>query len=199
VTVRAVLRRVVATCRGRSLDVALDEEVHQHLDMLAAEHRRRGLTPEDARLAARRDFGGIEQIKEMYRDARGVSALEHIRRDLAYAGRGLRKSPGFAIAVVVTLALGIGANTAVFTLIDAIRWRNFASEGSRVSVTGQPQSLGSRRDRFHVSAGARAARGGRRCQAGGVFVFSLSITADGFGRRRARASNVDPMMVLRAE
>ena len=123
-TLRSALRRVRASFGRRSLEASLDDEMRSHLEMLAAEHRRRGLTPEEARLAARRDFGGIEQIKEAYRDARGVSGMEHIWRDLSYAGRGLRKSPGFAAAVIVTLALGIGANTAVFTLIDAISWRN---------------------------------------------------------------------------
>jgi predicted permease len=132
-TLRSALKRLRASFRRRSLEASLDEEVRSHLEMLAAEHQRRGLTPEEARLAARRDFGGIEQIKEAYRDARGASAMEHICRDLAYAGRGLRKSPGFAAAVIVTLALGIGANTAVFTLIDAISWRSLPVQ--------DPQSL----------------------------------------------------------
>jgi predicted permease len=122
-TIRTAMRRVVSVFRRRPLDAALDEELRGHLDMLAAEHQRRGLTPDQARLAARRDFGGVEQIKETYRDARGVAALEHVWRDVVYAGRALGKSPGFTLAVVVTLALGIGANTAVFTLIDAINWR----------------------------------------------------------------------------
>jgi predicted permease len=124
VTLRAILKRLRASFGQRSLDEVFDNEVRHHLDRLAAEHERRGLTPAEARLAARRDFGGAEQIKEVYRDARGVSVLEHIWRDIAYAGRALRKSPGFTLAVVLTLALGIGANTAVFTLIDTISWRN---------------------------------------------------------------------------
>ena len=123
-TLRSALKRVRASFKRRSLDASLDEEVREHLDMLAAEYQRRGLTPEEARMAARRDFGGVEQIKETYRDGRGVNAMEHVWRDIAYAGRALRKSPGFTVAVVLTLALGIGANTAVFTLIDAISWRN---------------------------------------------------------------------------
>jgi len=124
VSLRSILRRVRASFGHRSLDAALDEEIREHLEQLAADHRRRGLTPERARLAARRDFGGVEQIKDAYREARGVSRLEHVWRDAAYAVRALRKSPGFTVAVVLTLALGIGANTAVFTLIDTISWRN---------------------------------------------------------------------------
>ena len=123
-SLRSTLKRVRASFTHRSLEAALDEEVRRHLEMLADEHRRRGLPPEEARLAARRDFGGVEQIKDVYRDARGVGVLEHIWRDTFYAGRTLRKSPGFTVAVVLTLALGTGANTAIFTLIDAISWRN---------------------------------------------------------------------------
>jgi predicted permease len=123
-TFRSALKRVQASFTRRSLDASLDEEVREHLEMLAAEHQHRGLKPEEARLAARRDFGGVEQIKDAYRETRGVSTMEHICRDIAYAGRALRKSPGFTVAVVLTLALGIGANTAVFTLIDAISWRH---------------------------------------------------------------------------
>jgi hypothetical protein len=101
----------------------LDEEVRAHLELLTADYVRRGLTPEQARNAARRDFGGVEQVKEAYRDVRSSRLFEHLRRDLGYAGRALRRSPGFTVAVVLTLALGIGANTAVFTLIDALSWR----------------------------------------------------------------------------
>jgi predicted permease len=124
VTLRAILERLRAAFRQRALDEAFDDEIRHHLDLLAANHERLGLLPEQARLAARRDFGGLEQIKDACRDARSVSVLEHIRRDTVYAGRALRKSPGFTLAVVLTLALGIGANTAVFTLIDTISWRN---------------------------------------------------------------------------
>jgi predicted permease len=128
VSLRAALTRIRALFQSRAIDAAFDEEVRHHLELLEAEHRRRGLPPEDARLAARRDFGGVERIKDATRDLRGVSVLEHVWRDTAYAARALRKSPGFTVAVVLTLALGIGANTAVFTLIDAISWRNLPVE-----------------------------------------------------------------------
>ncbi len=127
-SLRAVLARIRALFQSRAIDAAFDEEVRHHLELLEAEHRRRGLPPEDARLAARRDFGGVEQRQGRHRDLRGVSVLEHVWRDTAYAARALRKSPGFTVAVVLTLALGIGANTAVFTLIDAISWRNLPVE-----------------------------------------------------------------------
>jgi predicted permease len=101
----------------------LDEEVRAHLDLLAADYQRRGMSPDDARDAARRAFGGVEQMKEEYRDARRGAFFEDAGRDAAYAVRALRKSPLFTATVVLTLGLGIGANTAVFTLIDALAWR----------------------------------------------------------------------------
>jgi predicted permease len=121
---RILLSRIRAFFRRDRLERDLEDEVRAHLDLLAGDHARHGLSVEESRLAALRDFGGIEPIKEAYRDTRGSRAIEHLWRDLVYACRALRKSPGFTFAVVLTLALGIGANTAVFTLIDAISWRS---------------------------------------------------------------------------
>lgn len=108
----------------RRVERDLRDEIGAHLDLLASDYERRGFTPEEARLAARRDFGGVEQIKETHRDVRGLRGFEHLWRDVLFVCRALPKSPGFTAAVVLTLALGIGANTAVFTLIDALNWQN---------------------------------------------------------------------------
>jgi predicted permease len=121
---RTFVRRILALARRSPLDRDLDDEVQAHLDLLARDYEREGMTSEQARLAARRTFGGVEQMKEDYRAVRSVPAIEHLWRDVRYAGRALRKSPTFTVAVVLTLALGIGANTAVFTLIDTISWRS---------------------------------------------------------------------------
>jgi predicted permease len=108
---------------GRHTDRALDDDVAAHLEMLAADYEQRGMSPDEARYAARRAFGGVEQMKEDYRAVRRGAFFDDTWRDAAYAVRALRKAPLFTATVVLTLALGIGANTAVFTLVDALAWR----------------------------------------------------------------------------
>jgi putative ABC transport system permease protein len=114
---RLAIGRIWAMLRRGKLEVELDEELRTHLEMAAEEHRRRGMSEGEARQAAMREFGGVTQVREMVREREGVLWVEHLRRDVVYAMRQMRKSPGFAMVVVLTLALGISATTAMFTLV----------------------------------------------------------------------------------
>ena len=120
---RIFWRRLIGMLRGNRLERELDEEIGVHLAMQEEEFRARGMKPADARAAALREFGGVVQAKEEYRDRRGVAWLETAARDLRYGLRGLRRSPGFTLAAVLSLALGIGANTAIFSLFHTLMLR----------------------------------------------------------------------------
>ena len=115
--VHALAWRIRVRLTRRDREAELDEEIHAHLALLAEEHRRRGLSEAEAQRAARRDFGGPEQVREACRDLRRAPILDTIAADLRYAWRALRRQPGFTAAAVATFALGIGASTAIYTVI----------------------------------------------------------------------------------
>src|SRR5580698_8480731 len=120
---RTLWKRLASLFSRRRQDRELSEEVEVHLEMRAAELRLQGLDPDAARAGARREFGGIEQMKEDYRDRRGLPWIEMLAKDAAYGLRGLRRNPAFTLAAVLSLALGIGANTAIFSFIDTLMLR----------------------------------------------------------------------------
>jgi predicted permease len=112
------LRKIIALFRKEKLDAEMSEEMRHHLEAQMRRNLAAGMSLQDAHYAAQRSFGGVEQIKERARDQRGVRWLEQLAQDLRFAGRTLRKTPGFTAVVVLSLALGIGANALFFGLLD---------------------------------------------------------------------------------
>ncbi|HEV2383191.1 MAG TPA: ABC transporter permease [Terriglobia bacterium] len=140
--------------RQGKVEQELSEEVRFHLDRLIEQSVARGMTPEDARYAALRELGGIDQIKEECRDMRRVNYIENFLQDVRYGVRQLRRSPAFTVVAVLTLALGIGATTAIFSVVDAVLLHSppYAKSAELVEITEKgPQTAAGEVD--EVSAG----------------------------------------------
>ena len=120
---RQILFRLQPLFRKKRIEAEMSEEMRVHLEMATEANLAAGMSPAEARAAARREFGGLEQVKESYRDQRGLPWLEDTLRDLNYAVRQLAKARGFTAVVILTLALGIGANTAIFSVFYGVLLR----------------------------------------------------------------------------
>jgi putative ABC transport system permease protein len=116
-----LLRRLRTLFRRRDLEAEMAEEMRFHLEQRAADYAADGLAPSEAHLAAQRRFGNTAAIQEHARDTFGWGALERFGKDVAFAARQLRRSPGFSLLAIVTLGLGIGANTSMFSVMNGIQ------------------------------------------------------------------------------
>src|SRR5258705_12305496 len=134
VKARSFLRNIFLPHRE---DVDLDQEVRSHLEMLTDENIRSGMPPHEAQRAARIELGGVEQVKEQVRDSRTGAFLDSVIHDLRFALRQMRRSPGFAVTAVLTLALGIAANVIVFGVLQAMVLRSLdVPHADRVMTLG---------------------------------------------------------------
>ena len=141
----------------------MEREMAFHVDSLARDYARDGLSDADAQRAARRQFGNLTRLKERGHDERTMRFAEDVARDVRHAARGLRRSPGFSLAVILTLALGIGGNTAVFSVVDQLLLRPLPyPDGDQLVMVEELSSVLSRPPTSRPPTGstgsARAAR-----------------------------------------
>jgi len=135
---RILLSRCATLLRRQTLDEDLDEELRTHIDFAIEEHLKQGMSEEEARTIALREFGGVTQIKETYRVQRSFPFIESSLQDVRYAIRQLWANPTFAVALILTLALSIGANSAIFSMIDSVLLKIASLSAARENRTSLP-------------------------------------------------------------
>ena len=140
---RAGAARLRGLFEHKRLERELDDEVRFHLERQIEDNLKAGMNPAEARYAALRSFGAIEPMKERHRERRAFALVETIAQDIRYAARTFRKQPGFAAAAILTLALGIGATTAIFSVVYGVLMKRLPfHESERLAVCCTPRRTG---------------------------------------------------------
>jgi predicted permease len=192
---RTFLSRLRALVHSRRMDRDLDDEIASHLAEATDEYLRQGLSPEDARDAAQRGFGGVTQTKEVYREVRSFMWVDDLTRDLRHAFRTLRRAPAFTAAALLTLALGIGANAAIFSIVNAVLLRplDYPRPDQLMYVTTQYPLIGEGPFQLSAPEYLELREVNRSFAAIGAFSVGageVNLTTDD-GARRVRNVNVD--------
>src|SRR5262245_37164962 len=131
-----MLRRLRSIARRQELEDRLDDEIRFHVEQQIEKNRRAGMTPDEARRTALIRFGGVEQVRERTRDEFRAGPIEHLARDVRYGLRSLRRHPAFSATAVLSLAIGIGANAAIFSVVNTVLFRDsaLAQPGTLVNI-----------------------------------------------------------------
>src|SRR6266567_2873919 len=173
--VRRGLNRLLAFFRGRSMDAELEAEMAAHLALAIDENLERGMSPVEARRQALMRFGGVDQAKNRHREARSIMDVEILLQDVKYTFRTLFRDPGFTIVAVLILGLGIGANVAVFSVVNTIMLRPlpFPSAHELVWIAPPPTRCGLSCATYSTDAYDEFRMGSRSYQdVTGYFAFS---------------------------
>jgi len=195
--IRTLMSRWAALFRRQELDEDLDEELRSHIDFALEENRKRGMPAQQARTAALKEFGGMTQTREDYRQRRGLPFLEVFARDVRYALRQLRHSPGFTLTAIITLALGIRmALGATRSGVVSLVLRSALGQIVAELALGVPAALFA----GHLMAGLLFDVSGYDPFAfvGATFVLGVCAGVAGFIPAH-RAASIDPTQALRTE